>query len=55
MDAVKRYEEKCIKVVIRIRKDLEPDLINYLNQMRNKSEYIKTLIRNDMKLREVTK
>lgn len=55
MNANQRYEEKCNKVVIRIRKDKEPDLIEFLNNLQNRSEYIKQLIRNDMKLREVIK
>ena len=41
--------------MVRIRKDREPELLEFLNTVDNKSEYIKRLIRNDMNLREVMK
>lgn len=53
MNPMTKYEQKCAKIMVRIRKDKEPELLEFLNTVDNKSEYIKRLIRNDMNLREV--
>lgn len=55
MNPTAKYEQKCSKIMVRIRKDREPELLEFLNTVDNKSEYIKRLIRNDMNLREVMK
>ena len=55
MNSTAKYEQKCAKIMVRIRKDREAELLEFLNTVDNKSEYIKRLIRNDMNLREVMK
>ena len=48
-----RYHDKTIQVKIRLIKGKDDDLIAHLGGMENKTEYVKALIRADMK-RETT-
>ncbi len=46
--AITRYLKKMKKIQLHLNPDKEQDLIDFLETKKNKTEYIKKLIRNDM-------
>ena len=53
-DAKRKYEnrwqkENVIRVTVKLYKNTDADLIDYLSDLKNRNGYIKQLIRDDMK------
>ena len=46
-EAVRRYQHKTVQLLVRINPETESDIIDRLEQVGNKSGYVKRLIRED--------
>lgn len=47
--AMRRYARKTMQVIVRLRKDADADIIARLSSVPNKTEYIRWLVRRDIR------